>query len=109
MAKYDFIVACDAIAGEDDEFNRWYDDRHIPDLMRMVAVVGVDRYELADAQLRGRSAMPRYIAVYHLDTEDLASFFTQLVQLSGTDAMPLSDSLDASSTRSACYRKRPGY
>jgi len=56
-----------------DELNRWYDETHLHEVLRVPGVVAATRYELDEDQL-----MPgddgfghRFLAVYELEAEDL--------------------------------------
>ncbi|MGC0365129.1 hypothetical protein ABH922_003113 [Rhodococcus sp. 27YEA15] len=60
----------------EEEFNRWYDEVHIPQVVeRVPGVVSASRYLLADAQLLPAEALParRYLSIYQIDTVDLAA------------------------------------
>src|SRR5688500_3495020 len=49
----------------EDEFNRWYHDQHIPDVLeRFPQITRVRRYRATDAQ------EPRYLVVYEYDVAD---------------------------------------
>ena len=56
-----------------DEFNRWYDETHVHELLEVAGVVGATRYELdADQMLPGDDAMGRrFLAAYEIEAEDL--------------------------------------
>ena len=60
----------DAAAAE--EFHRWYEDTHVPEVREAVpGIVDVRRYALDDLTAEGRPAT-RFLAVYELKTDDLA-------------------------------------
>lgn len=61
-------VAQTAIPPEHErEFNRLYDDEHIPNLLAVKGVRAARRYKLA----WGDADMPQYLAVYELDDPQL--------------------------------------
>ena len=35
MSRYLFVVMTNSGEGKDAEFNRWYDNQHIPDVLRV--------------------------------------------------------------------------
>jgi len=52
----------------EEEFNRWYHEEHIPDvLQRFPEIRKVRRYRASDGE------EPRYLVVYEYDTEDEAA------------------------------------
>ena len=59
-----FVAIGDAPPEHEDEFNRWYDDEHIPLLSQVPGVLRARRFV-------DRGASPRYIALYDLDDESV--------------------------------------
>ena len=67
MEKWIIVVesSCNDPSRE-DEFNDWYENIHIPDIMETECYVRATRYELAEpAEGKGK-----YLAVYEIETED---------------------------------------
>ncbi|HKX78910.1 MAG TPA: hypothetical protein VJM34_10370 [Novosphingobium sp.] len=106
MARYDWLVFSNCAPGEDDSFNRWYDEIHIPDLLRIPGVVGATRSRLSAPQLRvnedgsmdvcdaeGISARFGYLAVYELETDDPERVLDEVIKRAGTPEMLLSEHL----------------
>ena len=58
---------CDAAADE-DEFNRWYEDVHIPDILDVGAFHTAYRYESLDPE----ATKAKYLAIYETDNSDPA-------------------------------------
>ncbi len=56
-----------------DEFNQWYSETHVHELLRVAGVVGATRYELdEDQMLPGDDANGRhFLAVYEIEAKDL--------------------------------------
>ena len=61
------VVFADVDPEMDDEWNRWYNEEHIPDLLKMPGYLDAARYEA----VRGS---PRYLAIY--EHEDFGVFST---------------------------------
>ncbi|HEY7294404.1 MAG TPA: hypothetical protein VH916_05145 [Dehalococcoidia bacterium] len=61
-------TACSDPARE-DEFNRWYDDVHVPDVTSVPGVIRAQRYKL-DGQPSKTEPEAQYLAVYEFDTDD---------------------------------------
>ena len=101
MSKYTFVVFTNATEGRDDEFNEWYNNTHIPDVVRAPGFVAATRFRLAETDPPQPSAH-RYLALYEVETDDLDKTMQGLLELAGTDGMILSDALDMKSA-SATY------
>ncbi|MGH8706280.1 MAG: hypothetical protein ACREUO_12790 [Burkholderiales bacterium] len=57
-----YLACGDAPKEHEQEFNRWYDEEHIPLLAAVPGVLGARRF-------RASSGTPRYIALYELEHE----------------------------------------
>jgi len=67
-----FIVYTDVEAKDEAAFNAWYDDIHIPDLLKLDIINGAQRFKVANAGqiLRmkdGSTHAPRYVTLYFLN------------------------------------------
>lgn len=99
MSKHVFVVLTNAVDGRDDEFNDWYTKQHIPDVLRVPGIVAAQRFALSDAQRMEPPYPHKYLALYDIDSDDLAETMRVLKQRIGTDEMVVSDAMDR--TRSA--------
>ena len=103
MKRYTYVVLTNCVESRDEAFNRWYDDVHIPDLLRIPGVVGATRSRLADAQTaRVNDALSvvseadtpfRYLAVYKFETDDLHTVLKTIVERANTPEMVISKDL----------------
>lgn len=100
MPKYKMVVYTNPVAGRDDEYNRWYDEQHIPDVCNVPGILSAERFEL-----RG-DGPHRYLAIYNLETDDVDAMFADLSSRTGTDRMPMTDALDMSSVAMKIWRAR---
>ena len=91
--SYKFIVLTNAVEGRDGEYNDWYSNVHLPDVLAIPGMVKAERFELAEFQ---RSALPlpyRYLAIYEIETDDLKSVSNEIGKRAGTSAMVISDAM----------------
>ena len=58
--KYLYVVRMDVEPEMEKQFNEWYNEEHVPALLKVLGVRGAYRY----ASLEGT---PKYIAIYELD------------------------------------------
>jgi hypothetical protein len=93
MARYTFVVFTNANDGQDDAFNKWYDNTHIPDVLKVPGFVGAKRFKLAQTT-PPQPSDHRYLALYELETDNLEESRQALARAAGTSAMVLDESLD---------------
>jgi len=67
-APYIFLAQMDIAPGHEDDFNRIYDEEHIPSLLKVPGVRACHRYEVVNAS---REGTPRYLAIYELDSPEV--------------------------------------
>ena len=64
------IVATECIPGNEAKFNKWYNEVHIPMLMKFKGIKKVTRYKVMDES----KEKGKYMAVYEYDSkEDMAA------------------------------------
>jgi hypothetical protein len=68
------IVFSDAMAGKEAEFNKWYDEVHVPEFTRIPGVVGGERLKLAEG-VGSPGALAPYIANFDIETSDPEAFY----------------------------------
>src|ERR1700745_1217054 len=80
MAKSMFMAWASPVdEASDAEFNSWYDGTHVPQVRGAIpAMHAVHRYRVADVPGVGASSAHRYIAVYEMDTDDVAGAMAAL-------------------------------
>jgi len=98
MAKHTFVVFTEAKPGRDAEFNDWYDNRHVPDVLAVPGFIACQRFRLRPED-GAADAPTRYLALYEMETNDLEATMAELMSRAGTPAMPISDSMNAEAVR----------
>jgi hypothetical protein len=113
---YNWIVLTNATQGSDATFNDWYDDVHIPDLLRVPGIVSARRFELAPVQMTSEEGQMkvvstgdasldyRYLALYAIETDDLEAVLEEVRVRAGTSEMVLSPALGDAHTM--CFELR---
>ncbi|BCP08009.1 hypothetical protein MINTM020_01070 [Mycobacterium paraintracellulare] len=112
MQKSLMFVFSNPVDGEEDAYNEWYDNQHIPDIFAVPGVVAVQRYELVPLELpEGAGPAPltppthRYVAIYELD-RDPAEVVNGILALADTDQMRTTDALDMSTLTQSVWQPR---
>ena len=92
MTKHTLVVLTNANEGADDAFNDWYTNTHIGDILTLEGFTAAQRFKLSEIQL-GEGDLPyRYLALYEIEADDLASARTALLE--GAPQMEISDAFD---------------
>jgi len=87
-----FVVLTNPVAGRDDEYNDWYDRRHIPDVLAIPGFVAAQRFRVE--KLEPIAMLPwRYLAIYEVAAGGVEAAFSELDVRKGTERMPISDAL----------------
>jgi hypothetical protein len=92
MARYLLIALNGPTAGEGDEadYNRWYNDKHLPDLRSVSGNLSARRFKVVR---KNRTDRP-YIAVSEFESDDPDKLMSEL----GEKASDFADSVDRSSS-----------
>lgn len=78
MAKTTVLVFTNcADPAREKEFNEWYDNTHVPDVLETPGFVSCTRYELIGDPGPGQG---KFLAVYEVESDDLESTMAGLQQ-----------------------------
>lgn len=94
MARYEYVILSHAVEGQEEEFERWYDEVHLADVAKIPGIVSARRsriVSLEDPTERARAWTS--LAVYEMETDDPQRVLAAIKAVSGSPAMPLSDAL----------------
>lgn len=92
MPDYKLVVLSNPTAEREDEYNDWYNNQHLQDVVAVPGFLSAQRYRLNDAM--GYDHAHRYLAIYELDSSDAANSVAELLRRRGTEAMFISEALD---------------
>ncbi len=100
MARHSMLVLINAKEGREDEFNRWYEDVHLSDILAVPGFIAARRFEASATQMTG-AAKHRYMTLYEIETDDIAEAIRALGGASG--GMDLSDAMEMNGALSVVY------
>lgn len=103
MTKYKLFVFTDPVAGEEDEYNEWYTNRHVHDVASMPGFVSGQRFKLV-RNLMGE-ATNTYLAVYDIESNSVDEDIAEMFNAAGSDRMPTCDSLDMTRVQSFLFEE----
>ena len=96
MAKHILLVMTNAVSeGREEEFNDWYTNQHLYDVVRIPGYKAAIRYVASAAQLAEGRPPWKYLAIYEVETDDPAKAAAALSEAAADpNQVPMSDSLD---------------
>lgn len=92
MQKFVLQVLSNPVAGREDEYNRWYDEQHLADVLKVPGFLSAQRFTLASSD--DTESTWRYLALYEFEAEDAAQAMAALTERAGGPEMPLSEAMD---------------
>lgn len=103
MSGNRFVVLSNPIEGQDDTFNKWYDEVHVSEVLAVPGVVAAQRYDIAELDVPDVEDLPaqlpppthRYMVIYELDREPQA-VMAQFLDHVMSGKMTLHETLDLS-------------
>jgi hypothetical protein len=88
------LVMANSEPGHEEEFNRWYDQTHIPDVLKIPGFISARRFSLSGHQLPGFAAPGfQYLTIWDLEADDLALPLAAMAAAVGTPEMPISKAM----------------
>jgi len=72
------LVYTDVDPEHEEDFNRWYDQVHLPDLLTIEGFLAARRYKLSGPAPRNQDPPCRYLAVYELASDDTRALMKHL-------------------------------
>lgn len=103
-AEHLLFAFTNPVEGHDDEFNKWYDGVHVPELLAIPGVVSAQRFEVA-APDGAPAPAHRYLAVYQLDRAG-SEVMGELGARMGSGELHMSDSLDIATASLSVWNSR---
>lgn len=101
MAKCKMIALTTPLPGKEAEFQDWYQNVHLPELVALPGMEGAQRYQLV-AKLMGSDTNP-WLAIYDIDVEDPAAFLGALGAAAQSGKMTPATSQDMATTYTALF------
>jgi hypothetical protein len=101
MAKAVLIVHSRPVeASREDEFNKWYDEVHIPDITSVSGVVSGRRFQKTGGAEDG--GYP-YLAIYEIDSDDVDATMKELVDRSSDGTFVISETFQSDGAFSGLF------
>jgi hypothetical protein len=95
MGIYRMIVLSNAEPGREKEFDKWYDETHVGEVVSVPGFVTGQRFRAT--KVKGLPTPPLAydsFAIYEIETDDIQKTVSELMARNGTSALPISESFD---------------
>ncbi len=94
--RHVLIVMSDPVEGREDEYNDWYDNIHLGEVLQVPGFVAAQRF-IAAAPMPGRDGPPlRYLSIYEIEADDAGAPIAALV--AAAKGMDISSAINATTT-----------
>ncbi|MGZ4694587.1 MAG: hypothetical protein ACXWA3_13265 [Acidimicrobiales bacterium] len=95
------LVFSNPAEGRDADFDEWYNQVHLPEILATPGMVSAQRYDLYEAEIyRAQGATPpahRYLTIYEMEG-DVDAIMLKIREGVGSGAIVMSDCLDLTSS-----------
>jgi len=78
MARFSFVVYSNPAEGREQEYNDWYSNQHLRDLLAIPGVISARRFKLSGTQIRNAAQTYQYLAIYDIEADDVSSFIEEM-------------------------------
>lgn len=91
MNQHIFLVFSNPVKGREEEYNEWYTQTHLPDVLKVSGFVAAQRFELGQVS----SDLPgKYLAIYEIESTNPEQTLNDLMSRVGTDDLVMTESMD---------------
>jgi hypothetical protein len=103
MPKYKLVVFTTPVPGRDQDYNDWYQNIHLRDLLAIDGFKSAQRFRLKQAVVPEPPPLP-YLAIYEIETNDIDGAIKELIARAESGRIVVSDAL-SSETFCAAYEE----
>jgi hypothetical protein len=103
MRRYKMITLSSPIEGREEEYNDWYQNVHLGDLVALEGIRSARRYRFARTLKEG-DAHP-YMAVYEIETDDIDALLADLGNAAADGRIRMSDAIDTAGATALVYEE----
>lgn len=101
MAHYKMVVMSDPVEGREDEYHKWYQEVHLPELVTLEGIESAKRSRLA--RTLGDRTTYTCMVEYEIETDDIDAVMADLVDKAQSGYLTMSDAIDRPNSYAAVY------
>ncbi len=95
MARFSLVVYSSPLEGREQEYNDWYSNQHLKDLLAIPGVISARRFKLSGTQIGQVAQSYQYLAIYDIEADDVACFVKELTLRTANGAIPVSTAMSS--------------
>jgi hypothetical protein len=103
MPNYKMIVMSRPTEGREDDYNAWYQNVHLRELVALPGFKSAQRFRYARSLAEG-DVYP-YMSIYEIETDDIDAVLNNLRGTAERGALTMSDSIDLTDTSAVVYEE----
>ena len=103
-ARYKLVVMTRPVAGREQEYNDWYQNMHLHDLVTIHGVQSARRFRLSRSVIPDPEPLP-YLAIYDVETDDIDKTLEELRGRAGSGEIFVSPALSKEDYFGAIYEE----
>lgn len=103
MPQFAYVVHSNPVPGHEDEYNDWYSNRHLADVVAVPGFVSAQRFCLMDTDAEG-APRQKYMAIYTMETDAPDVTLVNLTSLVETGAMHMSEAFSMEGMATHLYK-----
>lgn len=92
MPRYKLVVMTKPVEGREQEYNDWYQNVHLRDVVAIPGYQSAQRYRLLRSVVPGADRLP-YLAIYEIETDDVDAAVRELSERAGAGGMVISGAM----------------
>lgn len=96
-----YLVLSNPVPGMEKEYNQWYSEVHLKEVLRIDGINSAQRFELTPSQLVPDQGY-RYLAMYEIDSDDVEGTTRRLIEAASW--LDLSPALDMEGLHVSIFR-----
>lgn len=101
MDKYTYVVLSNPKPGQEETYNQWYTEQHLQDVLAIPGFTAAQRFQVSDDSA---AVAHRYVALYEIESDNIAETMQQLVERAGDGRMVMTDTMDFDDVSATLYR-----
>jgi hypothetical protein len=104
MPRYKLVVMTRPVGGREQEYNDWYREVHLRDLVAIPGIKSAQRFRLSRVVTPDTEPLP-YLAIYDVETDDIDKTIEELKSRAENGAMFISPALSTEEAFGAVYEE----
>jgi hypothetical protein len=107
MSRYQMLVFSRPVEGQEAEYNEWYDNQHLPQVLDLPGFVSAQRFHLSRQVGEGpdEGTLQPYLAIYTIETDNIDGALQSLMDKAGGVDLLVSTALDTHTVQAMVYEE----